>query len=672
MLYTHQRPFMSHTQQLFHIQGMRGTAILLVVLFHLLPNLCPSGYLGVDVFFVISGYFLIGRQLSEPQPFRLFSFLKKKSLRLLQPYLVLLVPVGLASIVFFPAPELTESVRALKASLLGQANVFFNQLSSNYFSSDVRRYPLMHLWYMGVLLQCYVFFSLLFWGWGFYRCRKRTRIVHILLLGIISCAVAFLHLWHIPYDYANNTYYWATARIWEFSLGGILFILPKPTPCFRSQCSAVVALFAVVVSAFINFQHSETGIIIGALGGGALLRYGETWQKFSLLNTRSLVWLGGISFSLYLIHWPCICFGEYIGGSEPSFITVAVVCGIIFLLAPAFYQYVESRSYPLWTLPLLWLLGAALHKSTTYSHGFKEYLHTPVNRFFQEETGIENIFPHVPADSPLYAGAEGIMANHFGPTITPAAVLLKEVGDTSKEPNFAILGDSHALDFAAGMHLAGKKYQWHGIFLNSYVTPFWNAEWRDSPNVAIGNFFDEDKALRIENWLKQHPELHTVFIAQYWTSRLCPHRSWNGTPVQGDCVQARAKQLREFCQRLNDMGKGVVVVTDNPMIPTPSPDRTLGAFLMWHAGEKCPAVLECSKATYESTNGVFNRELEKLSADGICTVLHRENTFFKTDTFCAYNGKILTHRDANHLTPNGALFSISDSIETIKALLNTK
>lgn len=662
---------MSTSQRLSFIQGLRGIAILLVILFHLKPDFCPSGYLGVDVFFVISGYFLIGKHLRDTNEFRPLSFLKKKGVRLLPPYLAVIILTALSSIAIFAAKDMDAGALLYKPCLLGKPNFFLDNLTGNYFSSDTRSYPQMHLWYMGVLFQCYLLFTLLFWGWSKCHCSARTRIIHLSVLGVLSFSFAFLYLTHFPYHYVSDTYYKTSARIWEFALGGFLYVLPSPEKKPETIFAAAAALGAMIVCSFLNMPHSAIGVCIGAFCGAVLIRYGKVWDTYSPLAFKPLVWLGEISFSLYLIHWPCICFSEYVAGHILSTHVSCLLFACLVPMAFLYHRYLEAPRWSVVSIPVFWAFAAISCKSITYTHGFEHYLHQKVNQQIPPYIAIEHIASPLPSDSPLYKGTDDIPPNNFGSTPNPRAVKLWNIGTDNCPINFAIIGDSHALDFALGMHQAGLKNSWHGVLLNSYVTPFWNADFR-SPNetTAIGNYFTKEKAAGIMNWLKMHPELHTVFIVQYWRARFEPHKSWTGEKVEGDMVRIRAAELRDFCVQLNAIGKKVVITTDCPELSTDSPKRVLAAYLMWHDGEDYPASMSISKHSYEQTDGAFNRELDRMADEGLCIVLHREKAFFTTEKFTIYDGQNLSHRDRHHLTEKGAAYGISNSIEQISSIIN--
>mgnify|MGYP003291960076 CR=1 FL=1 len=493
------------------------------------------------------------------------------------------------------------------------------------------------------------------------------RVIHLLFIGGASFATSYLYLLHFPYDYASNTYYWTSARLWEFVLGGLLYSSANKASVAVSRIVSTVTLATFFICAFIPMPNSAAGVLLGALCGALLLLFGKSCWPFLSLENYFFVWLGNISFSLYLIHWPCICYTEYIIGHALSCYDAAWLIIIILPTAYLFHRGVEKPRYSFAALPIAAVTVACVYKSITTTHGFEHYLHQEVNRAIASSTSDVPL-PKLPLKSPFWKAASGITPNQYSPHSSPE-FLLHELGDTNQKISFVIIGDSHAFDLARGMHLCGIEHEWHGIFLDSYVVPFWGAEFRTPPSIAPGNFFDEKKAGMVLRWLKHHPEIKTVFIAQYWSNRMKPHKMWDGQNVNENILQSRVAQLRQFCRKLNECDKRVVLVTDNPKLSTPSPQRTLSSYLMWHQRKPLPPELSCSRAEYEQLNGLFNEEMDKMENDGLCCVLHRETSFFVADSFVAYAEEKITHRDNHHLSPFGSVLGISHHIEEIQELL---
>ena len=238
-------PVTENKNFLAHVNSLRGLAILLVFLFHLAPAFCPGGYYGVDVFFVISGYFLAASTLARMEQGR-FSwrhYYVGKLSRLVPSVLVLVALVTAAGLVVMPAVDL-EKIADLALSLLGaQSNRYFAERALDYFGTDVRDNPLLHTWYISVWIQILIAAPLV--------CLLLSRLPRgisralLLLAGLASLAVFFQRLLptelaeHLPSfvkdgGSAGSVYYMTLGRLWEVIAGALLYLLttarPSPRP----------------------------------------------------------------------------------------------------------------------------------------------------------------------------------------------------------------------------------------------------------------------------------------------------------------------------------------------------------------------------------------------------------------------------------------------------------
>lgn len=661
---------MSGRTYLTHIQGLRGLAIFLIVLFHLMPGICPNGFLGVDVFFVISGYFLLRRAGEENTGFRLLPYLRHKAERILPPYLVTLIAVVPACVILFPADDMLSAAQLLKSCLLGQSNQYLQERAADYFAADTRAMPLMHLWYMGVILQAYLLFGLLSALWERRCASRRARLLSLALIGAVSFAAAHLFAAERFGYFCGSTYYTTLSRLWEFVLGGLLAQLPAPQNPGKSALTAAVALAILLLFSFLPLAHGERYVAIGAFAGAVLIRYGQYGCLRSLLSSRLLTGLGAVSFSLYLVHWPWICFAEYthLGKGMLPLSTLGIVLGGILLSTLLLYHLVEKPAYPLRRCLLYYVAAASCWVLLTATDGFRTTLHGEANKVCAAISRPDK----VAKDSPLRQHTEGLYQRQLLKFRAPSS-LLRAIGDTSKPCNFVILGDSHAEDFAAAMNTVGKEEGWHGAYLNSYIVPFWGSDYPtlENPDTAEGHWFDRDKAQALCRWLTRNPELKTVFLVQYWSARYESHRTWDGKTVSGkeNIRQARAQQLREMCLALREAGKHVVLVCDCPTISCGFPQREVQRHLLRGVRPDGLDTLCCFRTEYEAENADIHRAMQDSEADGLCDVLHREENFFPPDRLSAYAYPDLLFRDRHHLTEKGALMSISRQRAMLRALL---
>lgn len=651
--------------RLEHVVGMRGVAILLVLFYHMLPGVCPNGFFGVDVFFVISGYFLIGRQLSGPQSYSLVQFLKSRAQRILPPFLLIILLSTICSILLFPADDILRTEVVVKASLLGRVNQYLDSRAGDYFSTDTRLFPLMHFWYMGVLLQCYLILSLIFFVWNRLHLSKKWRVATLILPSLGSLFVAVYYPFTVETD---STYYWTTARFWEFSLGGFCALFP---PCKSGKLTAggaLTALVGLVIVSFIPLRNSYLYVGGSALLGCFLLVGGNSGICGHVLKNKLVMWVGTISFSLYLVHWLWICYAEFIL-AFPLTVTGAVCLLLpVFFTSWVYYRLVECRVYPLWSIPCLWGLCYLAHASTGRTDGYRTLLHTEANRFICAPYK----YREVPYASPLYEGTENIGPNRFEGLDAHTDPLLYDLGDTSQPVSFVVLGDSHANDAAVGFDVLGKAHAWHGVQLNTYIVPFWGADYSYRyHNINAGFFFDEQKAHEVMRWLFLHPEIKTVFITQHWQARYHPYKRWNGRSVVStvDIEAARQEEFAEFCRNVIKTGKQVVVLTDHPNLRIKDTVRAVRSRIMWGSrGEKDAPFLQRIDE-YEKANAAALTMLRTVEQKGLCRVLHREPGCFPGGVYNAYPHGVLLHRDEHHLTEAGAVYSLQHLVPQIQEIL---
>ena len=642
-------------QQLQHVTGLRGLAIMLVVLYHALPGICPNGFLGVDVFFVISGYFLIGRQLQDNSGFSLREYAKRRAARVLPPYLGLILLVILGSVLVFAGADIASSGKLEKACLTATGNWYLDANSGSYFSASTRTYPLMHLWYMGVLLQAYALFGLLFWVWRAARLGRRVRMATLCAIGLASVVAAHLQLNSTWLQMHGGCYYWTCARLWEFAFGGMLALLPPAQPGKGASATLALSCALLAVLAFCPVKQAFLYNGVGALLGGAAIWAGRACPGGRLLENRAMLWLGEISFALYLVHWPLICGGEYLLRESLQPIHALPLLCLVLLCAWVFFRCLEKPRFKLWVPAALYLLCCGLHREVgTLSSGGR------LNAVPVPETSLATL-ENVPLDSALYEGASGIVPNLWSQGAPPEP-LLQWIGDGSEAPDFVVMGDSHAFDLAAGMDALSSRNGWHGVFLGSYVVPFWGCDsGMRGAKVGPGNYCDKEKMLAVMDWLRLQPSIKTVVIAQFWQSRMAPHTLWSGVASPDtleEVAEWRAREFQDFCRRLDECGKRVLVLTDSPTIPAASPHRVLRAGRLHHMSEACVPSLCRSRQDYQNKNARFNAHLDKLQESGCCRVFHREGNFFRTDVFYSLVDGELMHRDSHHLTQKGAAKSL--------------
>jgi peptidoglycan/LPS O-acetylase OafA/YrhL len=342
------------------IQGMRAIAVVMVVIYHLHPSWLPGGFAGVDVFFVISGFLITGHLLREYQKTRrvhLLAFWGRRAKRLVPAAAVVLTATWLLSWLVLPATRLADTAAQIRASALYYQNWQLAWNAVDYLKSADAASPVQHFWSLSVEEQFYLGWPLLFLlaaavGLTARQGSRRVR-GHYAAIAL-ACAVVAGSLWYSVYDTtANpaNAYFVTTTRIWELGLGGLLALLPAAAARRAGRLGALgwAGLGMVIVSAFVL---SGTTAFPGAVallpaGGAALLILGGSAEgRFGphrLTSVRPMVFTGGISYSLYLWHWPLIVLWMSWSGRAVNLVSAAGIVLVAVVLSWLTKVWVEDR-----------------------------------------------------------------------------------------------------------------------------------------------------------------------------------------------------------------------------------------------------------------------------------------------------------------------------------------
>ncbi|MDP9010808.1 MAG: acyltransferase [Pseudomonadota bacterium] len=322
------------------IDGLRAVAVLSVLLFHAFPLRLPGGFAGVDIFFVISGFLISGLILSGLERDR-FSFVDfyNRRIRRIFPALLLVCGACLACgwLCLMPA-EFRQLGKHVFAGAAFSSN-FVLLAESGYFDVDGVIKPLRHLWSLGIEEQYY-----LVWPVLLFLCRKGKRSTELLLitLGLASFGFSLYMTWA---DRAL-AYYLPFTRFWELMIGSGLAYLERHRPVAglanaRANIGAIgIALGLVLINARQPFPGwwallvcAGAALVISA-GAGA-------WFNRRILASRPMVWVGLISYPLYLWHWPLISFANIISYHPPSIITRLAALLASVVLAWSTYRFLE-------------------------------------------------------------------------------------------------------------------------------------------------------------------------------------------------------------------------------------------------------------------------------------------------------------------------------------------
>ena len=321
------------------IESLRGLAIFFVMIYHFYPNTLPLGYLGVDLFFVISG-FLITSIFFKQKKFSFLIFIKKRALRLIPSILaIILISIVLSSILFIKN-DLENFWKSVFSIILLIPNFYF-LLTTGYFGNINELKPLLHIWSLGVEIQFYILFPIILIFLKHYF--NKFFFVSIFFIFIISLSINYLFI-YLSLDKVN--FFMLPSRIWEFSIGSLMYFVPKKKISLLFNNLLFIISILLIFSAITDFFaiHKLLRQFLLCISITLIIyTHYETNLKKIILNNFVFSYLGKISYSLYLIHWPILAFTRYYLIREISFLETSILFFFTIILARYFYFYIENK-----------------------------------------------------------------------------------------------------------------------------------------------------------------------------------------------------------------------------------------------------------------------------------------------------------------------------------------
>lgn len=326
------------------IDGLRAFAVLSVCLFHAGLPWVSGGFIGVDVFFVISGYLITGIIQSNlaAGTFSIADFYARRARRILPALFVVLAACSLAGYFLMLPSELKMLGRHVAATALFVSNISFFR-ESGYFDLSAELKPLLMTWSLGVEEQFYIVWPLLLWV----AARKRWVPLH-LVTGVLLLSLAGAS-WAV-HDHLAGTFFLLPSRAWELALGAVLALRPPPAARagnWRWELAGAVGLLAILGSALAydeNTTFPAYGALLPCLGAALILIVGQRARATAcLLTNPPMRWVGRISYSLYLWHWPLFAFARLLlNGELPARVAVPLLL-LALVLAHLTWLLVEQR-----------------------------------------------------------------------------------------------------------------------------------------------------------------------------------------------------------------------------------------------------------------------------------------------------------------------------------------
>lgn len=472
------------------IEGLRGLAVVLVLLFHADVPGIGGGYVGVDVFFVISGFLITGmllRELSTTGTIAIPAFLAARARRILPAASVVLVATALASWLLLPPLRVRETMFDVMAAALQVANLRFISQQTDYMTADGAPSPVLHYWSLAVEEQFYLVLPLLLLAAAAVARRARWSPVAVAGTVVVAITVAsFAFSLLLTSSDPNTAYMSPLTRAWQLGIGGVaaLALLGRrgdAVPGLRAVLATCGA--AAVVASAIVFDEATpfpgVAALVPTLGAVALLVAGAGGVVGfgRVLSTQPIRFIGRLSFAWYLTHWPVLVLAEAVLGelAWPELVGLTLAAGV---LAYGLMGAVENRvrrslvvqlrpahSYAVGVSGIILALGAGLGVG---SAAYEELARS--SGTFDGATLAEVLTPEVAAltggptsPGPGEAGGDGPPLEY--PCMSPMAELDLTVYEECTTGNgdgahVVLFGDSKAFQWSGSMRDIADRQGW--------------------------------------------------------------------------------------------------------------------------------------------------------------------------------------------------------------------
>ncbi len=642
---SHQEPSSSQRYR-GDIDGLRALAIVMVILFHSGMRFFQGGYTGVDIFFVISGYLIGGQIYSEKLggTFSYWTFYYRRARRILPALFAVLAFVSLIAIYTFSPLELRTYGISASSVALSASNLYFYK-STGYFTLPAGRNPLLMTWSLGVEEQFYFLIPLILSL--IVRVRRRWVLPALVALSLSSFVLCIF----LGSEY--SAFYLLPARFWELGAGVVLAILARDHDsalfgkgiCNATGTAGTLLLCIPLLSMWSN-KIQAVQLLPTVVGAALLIAIPSSWINRKILASRPVIFVGKISYSWYLWHWPLLALLRIYSADAPRPIPIAFAIAISFCVAVVSYFVVEQpfrkRSQP--AKPSVIRYGAICLIIAT--SGIGVWMSRGIPQRFPQLAALSREQKTLWTDPCLVKGDR--------PNLTAVCYPI-----SGTRPAVAIWGDSHGAALSAAM----RDYVTDRGYAFAQLT-------REGCRPAVFEPLDEKLAQDLEacrrfndtalDKMAADGRIQIVIIASSWR-RIFQEGGMNRCATD-DCFA----YLKAAIRRLQRTGKKVIVMGDSPEFDIdPVPSVYFSELRVW------PGMAQMLGNAYPNEFGIVSKEAQALDAraegalDKALDELSDVQYVRLHDLFCAgggcrfsQDGRIL-YLDAQHLSTDGATLALT-------------
>ena len=628
------------------VDGMRALAILSVLIFHAYPSSLPGGFVGVDIFFVISGYLIssiIFRGLTLGT-FSFFDFYARRVRRIFPAVIVVILGSFLLGFFFLTPYELEDLIRESPYAAFFLENWRLYVTTGGYWETATELKPFMHFWSLGVEEQYYIFYPLIcFLLWKVSAKRFLASLVFMLLVSLGLCL----------YDTANEpvrAFYSLHTRFWELLIGGVLAYVELKWPDYKEKIKCLgggidnvfsVTGLLLIIFAIAFFEEGKDfpgwRALFPTMGSVLIIAAGtNAYLNKYVFSNKVAVFIGLISYPLYLWHWPFICiFRNNLAGELPSGWLMVTLIGLSFLMAYLTYMLIERPMRSMkasWRLVLILFLLLSLitlgsKALVRKNDSIKQILFSDVPMSIRLE------MKGIPTSEYKDSGCVDLFGNNQD--------FCRKIGE---DPEVLIFGDSHARQMWNAIKEQGTKVNLY-LVANSGSTIFPDAHLNTETEQSIEAVED------VWNVLKNNEEIKTVVLRGYWGNYL-------NLDLISDSDNSKSKVQRykehwsSLLFKLNQLNKQVVIVLDNPILPHTLLSRCVPL-------QRISLLQKSDSCTYDYTeideNYKNSRELliEEISKWSNVKVIDLEAEFCQKGSCIIADKSKVYYKDEDHLSIEG-------------------
>ncbi|PFG31151.1 acyltransferase family protein [Paramicrobacterium agarici] len=662
------------------IQGLRAIAVGIVVIFHFVPAALPGGYVGVDVFFVISGFLItthLLREMNTTSRINLPRFWARRARRLLPAALLVLALTVGAVWLFVPTGFKPDFLAQVAASALYGQNWMLADQAVDYLAAEAQASPVQHYWSLSTEEQFYIVWPLLM-VLALWIASRAKRARPARSVGFVIGAVAVLSfgwsVWQTAFDPAA-AYFVTTTRAWEFALGGLtaLAVLSRPAlfAAIPEQVRSVLAwlgLGGIFLSALVYTGETPfpgyTALLPVLATIAVIIAHDPSpaWSPRRLLAVRPMQWLGDVSYSVYLWHFPLIILAPFVLRRTVNPIDLLVITALTLVLAWASKEWVEdpvrigitSSWRPRITFAATAAAMGAVVVVTIGGIGAADE---------QVKASQQKLATLVESNEPCFGAAA--LEPGSGCVVEPDTVAVPDPALVDKSPErcitntrddelkvceygvekedadqvIALVGDSHTEQWLSAMMHTAEKRNWHVTVLTKASCPFIGVP-RDEPeksNAEVATLVDTCTTWNDEAkaYLDEHTEIDTVVTSAKSSN---PVEAEDGESWQETAIDSYEERWSELPEHISS----IIAVRDTP--------RMNSDVLSCVTANGKRAGEECARSVDDAFSEDPLAEAAEQSTDSRVSLIDMSEYFIVDEQVPPVIGGVLAFRDTHHIS----------------------